>query len=180
MMAAGPSGVTWSECRSSVEPRRGERFYRPMPDLPDKLHDLLELFSLVPDRADRIQLLIDTAERFQEVPPEVATRPFAEEYRVPACESEAFVWAEKRSGGTLKYHFAVENPQGISAKAMAVVLDETLSGESPETIARVPSDIVYSLFGRELSMGKSMGLMGMVNMVTTTAKKLGAGAIESD
>ena len=31
--------------------------------------------------------------------------------------------------------------------------------------------IVYKIFGNELSMGKSMGLQGMVSMVTNTAKK---------
>jgi hypothetical protein len=35
----------------------------------------------------------------------------------------------------------------------------------------VPQDIVYRIFGRELSMGKSMGLMGMVSMVTNLAKR---------
>jgi hypothetical protein len=67
-------------------------------------------------------------------------------------------------------HFAVE-PAGISAKSLAVILGETLSGAPIEEVAEVPGDIVYRLFGRELSMGKSMGLMGMISMVTKLAKK---------
>lgn len=137
--------------------------------LPEKLSETIEMLGLLPDRSDRIQLLIDVANRFEEVPPEVAERPYPEERRVPACESEAFVWAVPRPDGTLRYHFAVENPQGISAKAMAVILDESLSGQPPEQVARVPHSIVYDIFGRELSMGKSMGLMGMVAMVTQEA-----------
>jgi cysteine desulfuration protein SufE len=43
-------------------------------------------------------------------------------------------------------------------------------------VAEVPSDIVYNVFGRELSMGKSMGLMGMVGMVAKLAKKRAEGA----
>jgi hypothetical protein len=35
----------------------------------------------------------------------------------------------------------------------------------------VPADVVYRIFGRELSMGKSLGLMGMVNMVRTAARQ---------
>jgi cysteine desulfuration protein SufE len=65
----------------------------------------------------------------------------------------------------------VENPQGISAKAMAVILDETLSGAPPEQVAEVSPEIVYQVFGRELSMGKSMGLMSMVGMVSALAKR---------
>ena len=142
-----------------------------MPEIPDKLANTLDALSMVPDRGERIQLLIDIAGKFQEVPPQVAARPFPEENRVPACESEAFVWAQRRPDGLLDFHFAVENPQGISAKAMAVILKDNLSGQPLEQVAAVPQDIVYQVFGRELSMGKSMGLMGMVGMVSTLAKK---------
>jgi cysteine desulfuration protein SufE len=139
--------------------------------MPEKLTDTLDALSMVSDRGERIQLLIDTAGRFQEVPPRLARRPFAEEHRVPACESEAYVFSEERPDGSLDYHFAVENPQGISAKAMAVILGEALSGAPPEQVAEVPQDVVYQVFGRELSMGKSMGLMGMVGMVSALAKR---------
>lgn len=142
-----------------------------MPEIPEKLANTLDALSMVPDRNERIQLLIDIAGKFQEVPPQVATRPFPEENRVPACESEAFVWAQRRPDGSLDFHFAVENPQGISAKAMAVILKDNLSGQPLDEVAAVPQDIVYQVFGRELSMGKSMGLMGMVGMVSTLAKR---------
>jgi cysteine desulfuration protein SufE len=141
-----------------------------MAQLPEKLAETLELIDTVQDRAERIQLLIDMATRFEEVPPRIARRPFPPEHLVPACESQAYVWSEDRPDGTLDFHFAVENPQGISAKSMAVILDEGLSGAPLEQVAAVPQDIVYKVFGNELSMGKSMGLMGMVSMVTSTAK----------
>lgn len=139
--------------------------------IPKRLARLLDAFSFIEDRGERIQMLIDVAGRFQGVPEEVARRPYSDEHKVPACESEAYVYALPREDGTLKFHIAVENPQGISAKAMAVILDETLSGAPLAEVARVPRDLPYALFGRELSMGKSMGLMGMVSMVQTTAKK---------
>ena len=139
--------------------------------VPDKLTDTLETLEMVPDRSERIQLLIDIAGRFEEVPPRLARRPFAKEHQVPACESEAYVFTEPRPDGTLDFHFAVENPQGISAKAMAVILGDALSGTPPEQVAEVSQDIVYQVFGRELSMGKSMGLMSMVGMVAALAKK---------
>ena len=89
----------------------------------------------------------------------------------PACESEAYVWCEELPDQALKFHFAVENPQGISAKAMAVILDETLSGEPAHCLAQVPGEVVYQIFGKDLSMGKSMGLMSLVSMVQACAKK---------
>jgi cysteine desulfuration protein SufE len=148
-----------------------------MPEIPASLAETLELLDLVPDRAERIQLLIDIADRFEEVPPRLARRPFAAEHLVPACESQAYVWGEERPDGNLDFHFAVENPQGISAKSLAVILDEGLSGAPLDQVAAVPQDLVYRVFGRELSMGKSMGLMGMVAMVAAMARhRLGARA----
>jgi cysteine desulfuration protein SufE len=144
--------------------------------VPEKLTQTLDLLGSIADRGERIQLLIDLAGRFEEVPPRLAQRPYPETAQVPACESEAYIFPEPRPDGTLDFHFAVENPQGISAKAMAVILDDTLSGAPLEQVAEVPSDIVYNVFGRELSMGKSMGLMGMVGMVANLAKKRVEGA----
>jgi cysteine desulfuration protein SufE len=150
-----------------------------MADIPEKLKETLEDFEFL-DRNERINALIEMADRFQEVPPSVATRPFEEEHRVPRCESQAFVWAEDLPDGRLKFHFAVENPQGLSAKSMAVLLDETLSGEPLDQVVAVPGEIVFTLFGRDISMGKGEGLTGMLSMVKAYArerqKALAAGA----
>ena len=116
-------------------------------------------------------MLIEYADQFESVPAVVVSRPFAEANRAPRCESEAYVFATDRPDGTLDLWFAVENPQGISAKSLAVILDEGLSGAPLEQVAAVPQDLVYRVFGRELSMGKSMGLMGMVSMVTAIARQ---------
>ncbi len=141
-----------------------------MKHLPPKIEQLLEDISFVEDRNDRLMMLVDFADRFQEVPSHIAERPFPENHRVQRCESEAYVWTEQQGDG-LKLHFAVENPQGISAKAMAVILDESLSGESPETILKTPTDVVFEIFGKELSMGKGQGLMGMIELTRLLAKK---------
>jgi cysteine desulfuration protein SufE len=135
-----------------------------------KLESMAEMFRAM-ERSERIQALIDLAERFKPVPASIATRPFPEDRRVPACESEAFVFTEALPNGRLKFHFAVENPQGMSAMATAVILDKTLSGAPPEEIAAVSPDVIYDLFGRELSMGKNMGLTNMLNMVKAEAAK---------
>ena len=139
-----------------------------MTQLPEKLERLLATLETL-DRNDRIEMLVDVARRFRRVPERIAVRPYSKEHRVPGCESEAYVWAESQCDGTLTYHFAVENPQGISAMALATVLGDSLSGVSPDEVIAVPADVVYRIFGRELSMGKSLGLMGMVNMVRAAA-----------
>ncbi len=141
-----------------------------MKQLPERLERWLATLETL-ERSDRMQMLIDMAGRFPHVPQRLAQRPYPKERRVPGCESEAYVWAEPKADGTLTYYFAVENPQGISAMALAALLGDGLSGAPLEEVAAVPADVVYRIFGRELSMGKSLGLMGMVNMVRAAARQ---------
>ena len=102
-------------------------------------------------------------------------RPFPEDRRVPRCESDAFVWAIDQPDGTIRFEFAVENPQGLSAKAWAVILDETLSGRPLEEVARASPDSLFGIFGQDLSMGKGQGLLGMLDFVQHEARRrLGA------
>jgi cysteine desulfuration protein SufE len=138
--------------------------------LPAKLQDVLDLFATFDDPSDRTNLLLSYADQFREVPPEVATRPFGRDHLVPHCESEAYVWAMKQADGTLKLYFAVENPSGISAKALAAILDRSLSGLPPSQIAEITPDIVEAIFRQNISMGKGMGLMSMVQAVRSLAK----------
>jgi cysteine desulfuration protein SufE len=137
--------------------------------LPGPLADVIADFELV-DRGLRAEMLIEYADRFREVPAAVATRPFPDRQRAPRCESEAYVFAVERPDGTLDFHFAVENPQGLSAKAWAVILGETLSGRPLEQVAAVSADAMYRIFGRDLSMGKGQGLAGMLEVVQHEAR----------
>jgi cysteine desulfuration protein SufE len=138
---------------------------------PEPLQDLLDVFATLDDQAERAQVLISYSDQFKGVPPEVATRPFAKDHLVPACESEAYVWAVLQPDGTMKLHFAVENPSGISARALATILDKTLSGLTPKEIATVSPEIVERVFRQNISMGKGMGLMSMVGAVRTLAQR---------
>jgi cysteine desulfuration protein SufE len=145
-----------------------------MPERPAQIPEPLEKVLQELEGMDpqlRAAVLVEYADEFQTVPEGIARRPYPEEHRVPACESEAYVWAEDGPGETVKYHFAVENPQGISAKALSVILSQTVSGQPASEIAGIPSAIVQRVFGRELSMGKGAGLQGIVGMVTAEARK---------
>ena len=137
--------------------------------MPEKLQQVIDMFQMF-DPADRTSMLLSYADQFREVPPAIATRPFPKSHQVPQCESDAYVWARKQPDGTLTFYFAVENPSGISAKALAAILDKTLSGLPPSEIATVDCGIVEQIFRQNISMGKGMGLMAMVNAVQALAK----------
>ena len=136
---------------------------------PDKLQRVIDMFGMF-EPADRINMLLSYSDQFREVPPEVASRPFDQSHQVPQCESDAYVWARKQPDETLKLFFAVENPSGVSARALAAILDKTLSGLTPAEIAQVDASIVEQLFRQNISMGKGMGLMSMVEAVRALAR----------
>lgn len=136
---------------------------------PEKLQAVIDMFGMF-EPADRTNMLLSYSDQFREVPPEVAARPFDRSHQVPQCESDAYAWAMKQPDGTLKLYFAVENPAGVSARALAAILDKTLSGLRPDEIGRVDSAIVEKLFRQNISMGKGMGLMSMVEAVRSLAK----------
>jgi len=142
-----------------------------MAALPAKLQGYLDDFSFIASREERADFLIDIADSFQPVPPDVATKPYDEAYRVIGCESEAFVWAVDRPDGRLNYFFDVLNPQGLSAMAMCVILDEACSGAPLEEVANITGDVVFAFFGRDISMGKGRGLTELINAVVYHARQ---------
>ena len=135
--------------------------------IPQALADELSFL----DRGERVDYLIEYADQFKNVPERIATRPYPEERRVKRCESQAYVWAENQDGGTQRYYFAVENPQGISAKSFCAILDETLAGASLEQVQRIPGDVVFDIYGKEISMGKGEGLLGILTSVQMFARE---------
>lgn len=136
----------------------------------DRLQSLIRDLGSIQDRQERIQALISLAEEFDEVPESIATRPYDDSRRVPGCESEVFAWVVAEEGRLYPY-FAVENPQGLSARALAVLLKRGLSGELISAYQRLDESLVAQVFGQELSMGKTLGLTMMVRITQSLALK---------
>jgi cysteine desulfuration protein SufE len=143
-----------------------------MDNYPKKLKQFLESLGIIDDESQRIQMLVDYSDKFKKVPFEIASEPYPEENKVPFCESGAYVWTKLQKDNTLKFYFAVENPYGISAKALSVILDKTLSGETVENVLNISPDVIYKIFGHELSMGKNLGLAGIIIKIQTDIKRL--------
>lgn len=138
---------------------------------PARLREFLEMLEYYDNFSDRINFLIDYAEKFKRVPENIGVKPYPPENRVEYCESGAYVWTLAQPGNTFKFYFDVENPHGISAMSLAKILDDTLSGETDENILSVPDDVVYKIFGQSLSMGKNLGLTGILLAMKRDVKK---------
>ena len=142
-----------------------------MADYPAKLQEYLDDFSFITSREERLDYLIAIADEFQPVPAAIATQPYDEAHRVIGCESEAFVWALERTDGTLDFYFDVLNPQGLSAMAMSAILDQACSGAPLQQVAAINSEVVFTFFGRDISMGKGRGLTELVNAIVYHANQ---------
>lgn len=142
-----------------------------MSEYPPKLQDYLDDFAFISTRDERIDFLIAISDEFEPVPASIATKPYAEAHRVIGCESEAFVWALDRSDGKLDFHFDVLNPQGLSAMAMCAILDQSCSGAPLEQVAAINGEVVFTFFGKDISMGKGRGLTEIINAVVYAANQ---------
>ncbi len=142
-----------------------------MADYPAKLQEFLDDFAFISSREERVDFLITLADEFQPVPQSVASKPYDEANRVIGCESEAFVWAIDRSDGSVDFFFDVLNPQGLSAMAMSAILDQSCSGAPLEQVAAIDGEVVFTFFGRDISMGKGRGLTEIINAVVYQARR---------
>ncbi len=140
------------------------------PSIPTGLAELLDEFALL-DRDMKSELLIELAERFVPVPSSIACVPYPDEFKVPSCESDAYVFYQRNPDKTLQFHFAVLNPQGISAKAFAQILQENLSGQALEQVCSVSDEIVFEVFGSGISMGKGLGLRSMIQLLKALSNR---------
>ncbi len=137
---------------------------------PAPLRDLLDTLAWLSPQ-EQYALLIEHADAFEPVPASIATPPYPEANRVPHCESGAYVWTvEDPEQHRVRCYFAVENPQGLTARAMAHIL-QTLCAQAPAwQLAALPDDLPQRLFGSRLSMGRTLGLNGLLARVKAAAR----------
>lgn len=133
---------------------------------PAGLQAAIDAIGHLEDRAERIEAIVDLAARYGAG---AERRPDATARRVPGCESEATVWSTPRPDGTLDVHVAVGNPNGIAARALAVLLEEGASGAPLAAVRAIDDRVVTDVFGEAISVSKAIGLAGIVRAVRALA-----------
>ena len=137
-----------------------------------KLHEEIEWLRQMDDQETRAEYLLELAARFTPPDPARISAPYPEANRIPGCESGVFLFCNENSQGGTEFFYAIENPHGISAKALAVLLTENLSGANAEDFRKLNPDMVRDVFGAALSLGKDQGLR---NMILATRRGAGSG-----
>ncbi len=138
---------------------------------PPVVRELLDTFAWLSPQ-ERYEVLIEYADAFEPVPPEIASPPYPAAHMVPHCESRAYVWTvEEPERHGLRCYFAVENPQGLAARAVARILQLACAEAPAWQVAAIPDDLPQRLFGPRLSMGRTLGLNGLVARVKAAAQR---------
>jgi len=133
---------------------------------PQGLQAALSALGRLDDRSERIEAIMDLSARYGSG---AERRPDAAAQRVPGCESDAYVWSTPRLDGTLDVHVAVRNPNGVAARALAVLLEEGASGAPLDALRALDEGIVAEVFGEGISVAKAMGLGAIVRAVRALA-----------
>ncbi|MFA7290289.1 MAG: SufE family protein [Melioribacteraceae bacterium] len=137
----------------------------------DKLEKIVKFFENM-DNQEKIEYLISYADSFKEVPETIASKPYALDKKVEYCESGVYVWSIINEVGNPRFYFYVENPHGVSAKALCSILEEGLENADLQSVITIDTDIVFRIFGNNLSMGKNLGLIGIIQMIQRQVKRL--------
>lgn len=119
--------------------------------LQEKKEDLLERLNYLPTAQDRLMYVMDLARKKGNLPPEYRT----EEYRVEGCLSNLWFVPRVEDG---KCYFECDGDSQV-VKAIARLLTEFYSGETPEEILRHdPSFLSEAGITQHLSPNRRNGL----------------------
>jgi cysteine desulfuration protein SufE len=140
--------------------------------IPEKLREIVELFAESEGR-EKVELLIDYAQRMPEMPEEIRNQPGVCE-PVEECMTPVSVFAALEDGG-MQFTFDVP-PESPTVRGLAAIMAEGLSGASPEAVLGVPKDF-YEPMGLEqvLTMQRLNGFTAILaHMKRLATQALGA------
>lgn len=133
---------------------------------------IVDSFRSINDEAERMMMLIEFASCYVDPPPTIAHRPYPEECKLSTNYAKIYFWAVPRPDERLEFYFAVEDKEGVSAKAFAVMLSRTLSGADLPKVAAVPSEVVDIIFGNGIEPEKRSALLAMLEAVRSAAQDM--------
>lgn len=137
-----------------------------------KLDELIEEFAELEPR-ERLELLVEFSDDLPPLPPRLQSEREAGCNRVEECQTEVHLWVERRNGSVQV--FADVAPEAPTVKGFVALLVDACSGESPENVQNVPSDLVQQLgLVDALGMVRMRGLTGILARIREAARRAAA------
>ena len=127
------------------------------------------------NREMRLQLLIQYAKKFPELPAELAEARDAGMGRIKECQTPLFLWVAVKDGAvTLHADVPRDAP---TVRGFMGFLMEVLNGATPQEVAELPGDLLEQMgIGEVLGMMRTQGLGSVIHRVKTDVAR---GASES-
>ena len=121
-----------------------------------KLDAIIEEFQDLEPR-DRLELLLDFAEKLAELPTAYQAERDAGLHRIPECMTPTFLWVQCLSGRVSIHAYVA--PEAPTVKGFVSILVEAFNGTRPDEVAAVPADLLHRLGLAELlGMNRLRGL----------------------
>jgi cysteine desulfuration protein SufE len=121
-----------------------------------KLAAIIEEFQDL-DASERLDLLLDFAEKLPELPEAYQAKREAGLHRVPECMTPTFLWVQCISGRVSIHAYVA--PEAPTVKGFVSILVEAFNGTRPDEVATAPVDLLHRLGLAELlGMNRLRGL----------------------
>ncbi len=114
-----------------------------------RIDAIVEEFAELEPR-ERLELLLEFAEKLPPLPPEYAAQRDAGMNRVPECQTPVFLWSTIEDG---KVHIIADvAPEAPTVKGFVSILVEIFTGADPDEVLATRPDLVQR-FGLTESLG---------------------------
>ena len=121
-----------------------------------KLDAIIEEFQDLEAR-DRLDLLLDFAEKLAELPAAYQAERDAGLHRIPECMTPTFLWVQCISGRVSIHAYVA--PEAPTVKGFVSILVEAFNGTMSDEVAAAPADLLHRLGLAELlGMNRLRGL----------------------
>lgn len=113
---------------------------------------------------ERLELLLDFAERLPQLPPELQAERDAGDHRVHECMTPVYLWVLPENGH-VRVHGDVA-PEAPTVKGFVGILAEAFSGVTPAEVLEVPPDVIHRLgLVEALGMVRMRGMSAIFNRI---------------
>jgi len=118
------------------------------------------------NREMRLQLLLQYAKKFPELPQELREARDAGLNRVKECQTPLFLWVSVKDDQVTLH--ADAPPDAPTVRGFMGFLMEVLNGASPQEVADLPSDLLDQMgIGEVLGIMRTQGLGSVIHRVKT-------------
>lgn len=139
-----------------------------MSDLPEKLEEIVEDFSLCVGR-EKLEYLLEFAEKLPPVPDHIDTSD-ANKDEVHECVSPVFIFPEWQDG-KIFYHFDIPE-EAPTVRGFASLLQEGIGWTTPEEIEKIPLTFYLGMGLQQVLTGQRLnGITAVLAHMKTLSKQ---------